>query len=77
MGSVASFWQMNKLLGVALAASMTLAIIISVLIGLVLPLLFRKIKIDPAMASGPLVLAICDLQTLVVYFSVSSAILSR
>ena len=77
VGSVASFWQTNKLLGVALAASMTLAIIISGLIGLVLPLLFRKIKIDPAMASGPLVLAICDLQTLVVYFSVSSAILSR
>jgi len=77
VGSVASIWQTNHFLGLALASSLTLAIIFSSLIGLVLPLLFRKIKIDPAMASGPLVLAICDLQTLVVYFSVSSAILSR
>ncbi len=77
VGSVASIWQANHFLGLALASSLALAIIFSSLIGLVLPLLFRKLKIDPAMASGPLVLAICDLQTLIVYFSVSSAILSR
>ncbi len=75
VGVVAYFWQKNNLLGVALASSMMLAIIFSGLIGLTLPLLFRRFKIDPAIASGPLVLAICDLQTLMVYFSVSTAIL--
>ena len=75
VGTAANFWQKSGLLGLALACSMTVAIIISGAIGLMLPILFRKLKIDPAIASGPLVLAICDLQTLVVYFSVSTAIL--
>ena len=77
VGAVAGTWQNNSLLGVALGTSMILAIIISGTIGLLLPVLFRKLKIDPAIASGPLVLAICDLQTLVVYFSVSTAILAQ
>ncbi len=77
VGATASFWRGDRLLGIALAASMTLSIIISALIGLILPFLFKRLKIDPAMASGPLVLAICDIQTLCVYFGVSSAILAR
>lgn len=77
VGSVAFFWRSDMLLGLALGSSMTLAITISGLIGLSLPLLFRKFKIDPAIASGPLVLAICDIQTLMVYFSVSGMILIR
>lgn len=76
VGIFSNFWQKNNSLGFALAGSMTLTIIISGVIGLLLPILFRKLKIDPAIASGPLVLAICDLQTLIVYFSVSASILS-
>lgn len=77
VGVVASYWQANPSIGLALALSMILTISLSALIGAVLPLLFRSFKIDPAMASGPLVLAICDIQTLAVYFSVAGAILSR
>lgn len=76
VGGTASFWQGSERLGLALAGSMTLAIFLSALVGLLLPLLFRRLKIDPAMASGPLVLAICDLQTLFVYFTFSGFILS-
>ncbi len=75
VGTVASLWHGSELLGVALASSMASAIIISALIGLLMPMFFAKIKIDPAMASGPLVLAICDIQTLIVYFNLSSFIL--
>ncbi len=77
VGTTASFWKTNSLIGMALASSMALTIIVSALIGLGLPLLFKRLKIDPAIASGPLVLAICDIQTLFVYFNVSSAILNR
>ena len=75
VGIVAYIWQGNYLVGMALAASMAVTISISALIGLILPLVFRTLKIDPATASGPLVLAICDLQTLFVYFSLSAMIL--
>ncbi|MFA6600983.1 MAG: magnesium transporter [Candidatus Omnitrophota bacterium] len=76
VGSTAGWWKANPGLGLALACSMTVTIIFSALIGLFLPLLFKRFRFDPAMASGPLVLAICDLQTLFVYFTLSSAILN-
>ncbi len=76
VGLTAFVWQGSEPLGRALAISMTSAICISALIGLSLPLIFRKMKMDPAIASGPIVLAICDLQTLLVYFGLSSRILS-
>ncbi|HPN88664.1 MAG TPA: magnesium transporter [Candidatus Omnitrophota bacterium] len=76
VGMVASWWQSNLSLGLALAVSMTTAISISALIGSLMPIVFLKMKVDPAMASGPLVLAICDIQTLLVYFSLSSFIMA-
>ena len=77
VGVIAYLWKTSALLGAALAFSMVVTIFISGVIGLCLPIIFRKFKIDPAIASGPLVLAICDIQTLVVYFSASAWILSR
>mgnify|MGYP003393995543 CR=1 FL=1 len=77
VGVVATFSHGSYWIGVALATSMVLTIIISALIGLLLPPLFKKLRIDPAMASGPLVLAICDIQTLIIYFSLASTLLTR
>jgi magnesium transporter len=75
VGVVTSIWHGSPLLGVAMAVSLNIAIIVSAVIGLCLPLLFKTLKIDPAMASGPLVLAICDIQTLMVYFNLAGLIL--
>jgi magnesium transporter len=77
VGVVTSFWQKDSLLGIAIGASMNVAVFVSALIGLALPLVFRAMRIDPALASGPLVLAICDIQTLFVYFNLANYILTR
>lgn len=76
VGAFAFSWQGNQQLGWALAGSMSLSIFISAIVGLSLPLIFKSFKIDPAMASGPLVLALCDLQTLLVYFNISRVMLA-
>lgn len=76
VGSAAWFWQGLHRLGLAISLSMTIAMFISGLIGLTLPILFKKNKIDPAIASGPITLAICDIQTLIVYFTVSGMVLN-
>ncbi len=76
VGQFASLWQTSSRLGIALSVSMVVTVFISGIIGFLLPLLFRKFKVDPAMASGPLVLAVCDIQTLVLYFTISGYILS-
>jgi magnesium transporter len=77
VGAIASLWKASRMVGVALCVSMAVAIIISALIGLFLPILFKRFKVDPAIASGPLVLAICDIQTLIIYFNISGIILGH
>ncbi len=76
VGGAASLWQENNNLGAALAISMSVSIILSGVVGSCLPFLFRLVKIDPALSSGPIVLATCDIMTLLIYFKVSSFFLS-
>jgi magnesium transporter len=76
VGGIALAWKGNPVLGLAIGASMVVAIAISGMIGLLLPILFKSVKIDPAIASGPLVLALCDIQTLLVYFTLAGRILN-
>lgn len=75
VGTAAFLWHGNPNLGMALALSMSISIIVSGAIGSFLPLLFRTFKIDPALASGPIVLASCDVITLLIYFRLSGFLL--
>lgn len=61
-------------LGVALvvAASMCMIVLGGSLIGLGLPFLLKRLKLDPATASGPLVTSICDIMGVMIYFSIAS-----
>ena len=47
--------------------SLMLAMVISSLVGTTIPLLFHKIKVDPAVASGPLITTVNDLVAVVTY----------
>lgn len=51
--------------------SLLIAMIISSAVGTVIPLLFQKIKIDPAVASGPLITSINDLVGIITYYGTS------
>ena len=44
-------------------------------VAIFLPWLFLKIKIDPAIASGPFATVIRDILSLVIYFAIASAML--
>ena len=48
-----------------------LAMIISSLIGTIIPMFFHKIKIDPAVASGPLITTVNDLVAVVTYYGLA------
>ncbi len=54
------------------AATMVLTVIAGSMVGLLLPFLFTKLKIDPATASAPLVTSIADITGVVIYFSIAS-----
>ena len=48
--------------------SLMAAMVISSLVGTLVPMFFHKIKIDPAVASGPLITTVNDLVAVVIYY---------
>ena len=51
--------------------SLVVAMVVSSLVGTIIPMFFHKIKIDPAVASGPLITTINDLVAVVIYYGLS------
>lgn len=51
--------------------SMMLAMLFSSAVGTVIPLFFKKIGVDPAVASGPLITTVNDLVAVVTYYGLS------
>jgi magnesium transporter len=54
-----------------IGVSLVLAMIVSSAVGTLIPLFFKRINIDPAVASGPLITTINDLVAVVVYYGTS------
>lgn len=54
-----------------IGASLILAMLISSAVGTLIPIFFKKIKIDPAVASGPLITTVNDLVAVVAYYGLS------
>ncbi|SDB55659.1 magnesium transporter [Ruminococcaceae bacterium FB2012] len=55
--------------------SLILAMLISSAVGTLIPLFFKKIKVDPAVASGPLITTVNDLVAVVTYYGLSGFLL--
>ena len=51
--------------------SLLAAMVISSMVGTVIPMFFHKIKIDPAVASGPLITTVNDLVAVVTYYGLA------
>ena len=69
-----AWWQAFLLSG-CVGISLIVAMVISSLVGTVIPMLFHKIHIDPAVASGPLITTINDLVAVVVYYGLAMVVL--
>lgn len=58
-------------------ASLVIAMTISSFAGTVIPLFFHKIKVDPAVASGPLITTVNDLVAVIAYYGTAWLMLIR
>lgn len=58
-----------------LGAAMVLAMAVSALSGTLIPLFFKRVGIDPAVASGPLITTVNDLAAVVAYYGLAWLIL--
>ena len=68
-------WTSAFLLSGCVGLSLIVSMVISSLVGTLLPMLFHKIHIDPAVASGPLITTINDLVAVVVYYGLAMVVL--
>ena len=62
-------WQHNVELGLIVGVAMSLNMTIATMIGTCTPLILKKIKIDPAVASGPVIATAIDVVGLAIYLT--------
>lgn len=67
VGGLAYLWLRHAWFAWALGLAITLSMGCAAILGTCLPFLFHRWKIDPSIASGPLVLALSDNLTLLIY----------
>jgi len=72
---IVALLQKDWLLSVAVGVSMGLTIFLAATVGAGLPIVFRKLKLDPALMSGPLIATIVDIAGIFIYFKVALLIL--
>ncbi|NMO95436.1 magnesium transporter [Paenibacillus lemnae] len=73
---IAYVWQQNFYLGLVIGSSLVATLIVGTMAGTVIPLLLYKFKVDPAVASGPLITTINDIISLFIYFGIATAFLT-
>jgi len=75
LSAVALFGWQDPILGVIVGISMFLSVISAVLISTGFPFIFKKINLDPAIASGPFATMISDVVTITIYFTIATIML--
>jgi magnesium transporter len=73
---IALVWRGNFVLGVVVGGSLFLTLIIGTLSGTIIPLILYRLKVDPAIASGPLITTLNDIFSLTIYFGLATMFLN-
>jgi magnesium transporter len=75
MGFRAFVNTQNPMIILSLSISLIIVVIVSNLLGAILPFIAKKLKLDPALISGPLISTLMDVISMTVYFSVALSLL--
>ena len=67
--------QDNLKVALIVSATAFFAVVVAKVVGTILPMLAKKIKLDPAVMASPFITTIVDTVTLVIYFSIASKFL--
>jgi len=77
LGAIAILWKGNIYLGLTVFIALSLNTILSVLLGGLVPLLLKRLKVDPALASGPILTTCTDMCGFLLVLSIASAMLEQ
>ncbi len=70
------FWQGDFFLGMLVGISIFFTLIVATLAGSLVPLIMHRLKIDPAVASGPFITTINDIISILIYFGIATSFMS-
>ncbi|MCX7874956.1 MAG: magnesium transporter [Melioribacteraceae bacterium] len=73
--TVAIIWKKDFYSSLTIGLSIVFIQIIASLLGLIIPTILHKTKLDPKIAAGPITLALADISTIITYFGLASFIL--
>ena len=65
----------SLMISACVGVSLVGAMVVSSLVGTLTPIFFKKVGVDPAVASGPLITTINDLVAIVVYYGLVAVVL--
>ncbi len=68
-------WGAAFLISGCVGVSLLVAMVVSSLVGTLIPMMFHKIHVDPAVASGPLITTVNDLVAVVTYYGLATLFL--
>lgn len=75
--SILGYIRGDAMVALVLALSMMGIVLLGCLIGMSLPFILNRLKLDPASASAPLVTSICDATGVIVYLFIASIFLGQ
>lgn len=65
-------WMLALIVGVSILCTLSIATVV----GATVPLLINKLKLDPAIASGPFITTVNDILGLLIYFSIATSLMA-
>lgn len=77
LGGVAFFWKGNPWLGFVVGGALAANTLVSVTLGGMLPLVLKKLKLDPALVSSPLLTTVTDMCGFFFVLSFATAVLPK
>jgi len=72
---LANLWKKNSVVGIIVGLSLFLVVVWSNFVGVVTPMIFKKLRIDPAIASGPSITTLNDIVGVFIYLTVARTFL--
>jgi magnesium transporter len=70
----ARFIDVDPFVGIAVGTAVFISVISANIIGTILPLILKRLKIDPAISAGPFISTIIDVTSLIIYFKIAQLI---
>ncbi len=77
VGIVAGLWFQDAMLGLVIAAAMTINLVVAAFAGVVVPLTLKRMNVDPALAGGVVLTTVTDVVGFLSFLGLATLILLR